>query len=233
MLKTAVLLVGGKAMRLRPITDDTPKCMVDIEGKPLIEWIIEWLKENGIEKVVLGVAYKKEAIINHLGDGSKFGLKILYNDHSEAQDTGDAFRLAIENCNVDDENFLAMNGDELTDISLKNLYRFHVEHLPVATIVTAPLRSPFGIVESDDNHTITNFKEKPILSDKFVNAGIYIFNKKIKEYLPEKGRLEETTFVKLANERMLKTFKYFGFWRTLNTHKDHEEMRKAVSNLKI
>ncbi|MBI2498617.1 nucleotidyltransferase family protein [Candidatus Woesearchaeota archaeon] len=233
MLKTAVLLVGGKAMRLRPITDDIPKCMVDIEGRPLIEWIIEWLKENGIEKVVLGVAYKKEIIMNHLGDGSKFGMKILYNDHSKAQDTGDAFRLAIENCNVDDENFLAMNGDELTDISLKNLYRFHVEHSPVATIVTAPLRSPFGIVESDDNHTITNFKEKPILSDKFVNAGVYIFNKKIKEYLPERGRLEETTFVKLANESMLKTFKYFGFWRTLNTHKDHEEMRKAVSNLKI
>ena len=232
MIKTGVLLVGGKAMRLRPITEDIPKCMVDIEGKPLIEWIFDWLKENGIEKVVLGVAYKKEVIMDHVGDGSKFGLKVFYNDHSQAQDTGDAFRLAIENCNVDDENFLAMNGDELTDVSIKNLYRFHVEHNPLATIVTAPLRSPFGVVEIDENHTITSFKEKPVLSDRFVNAGIYIFNKKIKDYLPERGRLEETTFVKLANERKLKTFKYFGFWRTLNTQKDLEDIKKAVGNLK-
>lgn len=232
MLKTAVLLVGGQALRLRPYTDDIPKCMVEIEGMPLIEWIFDWLKENGIENVVLGVAYKKEVIMNHIGDGSKFGLKVKYNDHSNAHDTGDAFRLAIENCNVDDEHFLAMNGDELTDISLKNLYRFHREHSPIATIVSAPLKSPFGVIEVDENHTITDFKEKPVLSDKFVNAGIYIFSKDIRSYLPQNGRLEETTFVKLAKERKIKTFKYFGFWSTLNTPKDLEEMRKAIKYFK-
>lgn len=233
MLKTAVLLVGGQAMRLRPYTDDIPKCMVDIGGRPLIEWIFDWLKENGIENVVLGVAYKKEVIINHIGDGSKFGLKVKYNDHSSAYDTGDAFRLAIENCSVNDEYFLAMNGDELTDISLKNLFRFHMEHKPVATIVTAPLKSPFGIVEIDDNHNITKFKEKPVLGDKFVNAGIYIFSKDISNYLPEIGRLEETTFVKLAELGKLKSFKYFGFWNTLNTQKDLENIRKSIENFKV
>ena len=192
------------------------------------ERIFDWLKENSIENVVLGVSYKKEAIINHIGDGSKFGLKVQYNDHSSAQDTGDAFRLAIENCNVGDENFLAMNGDELTDISLKNLFRFHLEHGPIATIVTAPLRSPFGVVDIDEDHVIRKFKEKPILSDRFVNAGIYIFNKEIKKHLPDRGRLEETTFVKLAEEGKLRSFKYFGLWNTLNTQKDLETIRKIV-----
>jgi mannose-1-phosphate guanylyltransferase len=232
MLKTAVLIVGGKAVRLRPITDDIPKCMVLIEGKPLIEWLFDWLKENHIEKVVLGVSYKKEIIMNHIGDGSKFGLDVKYSDDS-GQGTGNAFRLAIENCNVTDEHFLAMNGDELTDISLKNLFRFHIEHSPFATIVTSPLKSPFGIVEIDENHTVTNFKEKPIISDRFVNTGVYIFNQEIRKHLPEKGNLEETTFVELAKQGKLKSFKYFGFWNTLNTQKDLENMKKAVKNYKI
>ncbi len=233
MLKTAVLLVGGQALRLRPHTSDIPKCMVEVEGKPLIEWIFDWLKENSIENVVLGVAYKKEVIIDHIGDGSRFGLKVKYNDHSSALDTGDAFRMAIENCGVNDENFLAMNGDELTDISLKNLYRFHLQHGPVATIMTTPLKSPFGIVEIGENHIITKFKEKPILGDKFVNAGIYIFNKAIKEHLPQRGRLEETTFVNLAKEGKIRSFKYFGFWNTLNTAKDLEDIKSSIKYLKM
>ncbi len=233
MIKTAVLLVGGKALRLRPYTEDIPKCMVKIEEKPLIEWIFEWLKDNGIENVVLGVDYKKEIIMDYIKDGNRFGLNVKYNIHSGAQDTGDAFRLAIENCNVQDEHFLAMNGDELTDISLKNLFRFHIEHSPIVTIVTAPLKSPFGIVDINENNTIVKFKEKPILGDRFVSAGIYIFSQKIRDYLPEKGRLEETTFVKLAEEGKLKAFKYFGFWSTLNTPKDLEAMKKAVKNYKV
>jgi len=233
MLKTAILLVGGKALRLRPYTENIPKCMVEVNGRPLIDWIFEWLKENGIRDIILGVAYKKEVIMNYLGDGSKLGLNIKYNDHSAATGTGEAIRLAIENCQVNDENFIAMNGDELSDISLKNLLRFHLEHEGLATIVTAPLRSQFGVVEIDENHTVTNFKEKPVINNKFVNAGIYIFNKGVKEYLPEKGRLEETTFVNLAKERKLKSFKYFGFWNTLNTSKDLENMKKSVENLKI
>ena len=67
MIKTAVLLVGGKSLRLRPYTDDIPKCMVDVGGKPLIEWIFDWLKENGIETAVLSVDYKKEVLIDHVG----------------------------------------------------------------------------------------------------------------------------------------------------------------------
>lgn len=233
MLKTGVLLVGGASLRLRPLTDDIPKCMIEVGNRLLIDWLLEWLKENGIENVILGVDYKKEVLMNYVNDGRRHGLKVKYSIHTGAEGTGDAFKLAIENCNVEDENFLAMNGDTLTDISLKNLYRFHKEHSPIATIVTAPFKSPFGIIEIDENNTITNFKERPILSDRFINSGIYIFNKEIKKHLPQKGNIEETTFVELTKQGKLKSFKYFGFWNTLNTHKDLEIMKKAIGNYKI
>lgn len=230
-LKTAVVLVGGKGIRLRPLTEDIPKCMITISGKPLLYWILKWLKNNEIEKVILGVAYKKELIEEYIKNND-FGVKIVFNNHTDAEGTGDAFRLAIENQNVKDEVFLAMNGDELTDVSLKNFLTFHNQHKPVATLLVSPLKSPFGVITTNSFHSITEFQEKPIMDNYFVNAGIYIFTQKIRSYLPEKGDIERETFRKLAAEGHLRAFKYFGFWNTINNVKELEDMEKNIEILK-
>lgn len=230
-LKTAVILVGGKAMRLRPYTEDIPKCMVEVSGKPLVYWILKWLKANGIEKVVLGVAYKKEVIEKYVREND-FGIKIILNDHTQAEGTGDAFRLAIENQCIDDEVFLGMNGDELTDVSLKNFLSFHLQHKPVATLLVCPLKSPFGVISTDSVHSITEFREKPILESYFVNAGVYIFTQEIRKFLPERGDIERTTFKDLARQGKLKAFKYFGFWSTINNIKELKDMEENVDILK-
>lgn len=229
-LTTAVVLVGGKGMRLRPLTNDTPKCMITVSGKPLLHWIMRWLKNNGIERVVLGVAYKKEVIEEYV-KGTDFGMDVLLNDHSEAEGTGDAFRLAIENQDIRDELFLAMNGDELTDIHLNNILTFHSQHSPVATLVVIPLKSPYGVISTDAFHTITEFQEKPTLEGYFMNAGIYLFTQKIREHLPDKGDIENTTFKELAKLGELKAFKYFGFWNTINNVKELREIEKNVESL--
>jgi NDP-sugar pyrophosphorylase family protein len=230
-LKTAVILVGGKGLRLRPYTNDIPKCMINIADKPLLYWILKWLRINGIENVVLGVAYKKEAIEKYVSEND-FGLKITLNDHTEAEGTGDAFRLAIENQNINDDVFLAMNGDELTDVSLHNFLSFHLQHKPVATLLVCPLKSQFGVVHTDNSFTITRFQEKPVLENYFVNAGIYIFTGEIKKFLPERGDIERTTFRELARLGKLKSFKYFGFWNTINNVKDLKEIEKNIEILK-
>ena len=213
-IKTAIIIVGGKGLRLRPYTDNIPKCMIKIAEEPLLYWILEWLRNNGVEKVILGVDYKKEVIIEYIRQND-FGMKIVINDHTNAEGTGDAFRLAIENQCVDDEVFLAMNGDEL-----------------IATILLCPLKSPFGIVSVDSNHVVIEFQEKPILDEYFVNSGIYIFTQEIRKYLPEKGDIERTTFRELAIMRKLAAFKYFGFWNTINNIKELKDIEKNIDILK-
>ena len=225
MIKTAVVLVGGRGLRLMPYTQDIPKTMINVGGKPLIHWITDWLIDNKIKALVLGVDYKKEVIIDYFKKNN-FDIEILFNDHHDAQGTGDAFRLAIENIGINDKTFLAMNGDELTDLSIKNFLTFHDEHKPIATLMAYPLRSPYGILEIDHEFNISAFREKPIIDNFFINAGVYLFDKQIKNYLPEKGSIEESTFVKLAEMKKIKAFKYFGFWRTIDTIKDLVSIEK-------
>ena len=219
-IKTAVLLVGGAGLRMDHLTRDRPKAMIEIGGKPVVYWVLNWLKSYGIENIVLGVAYKKEVIMDYIKKNNSFGLNIKFSEHSVEGETGEGFRLAIERY-VNDEDFIAMNGDELTNLDLSKLIETHLKNKSFATIVVSPLKSPFGIVELWED-SIIGFKEKPIITDKFISAGIYVFNKKIKKYLPEKGSIERTTFPLLAEKGLIKAYKISSNerWATVNTIKD-------------
>lgn len=218
-IETAVILVGGAGLRMRPFTEDMPKCMVPVKGKPLIHWTVSWLKSWGFKHLVLGVAYHKDVVINYLKENSQ-GLKIDFSEHTVEGETGEGFRLAI-NRFVKDANFLAMNGDEISNLDLERLEEMHLTRKPVATIVVAPMRSPFGILEIEGDE-VTSFKEKPLVENMFVSVGIYIFNQKILKYIPENGSIEKTVFPLLAKERELKVcrLKPEELWLTINSVKD-------------
>ncbi|PJA71277.1 nucleoside-diphosphate-sugar pyrophosphorylase, partial [Candidatus Pacearchaeota archaeon CG_4_9_14_3_um_filter_30_11] len=100
ILKTAIVLAGGKGTRLEEKTLELPKPLIPVGRKPLLEIILDWLKKNGVEKVIIGVAYKKEKIKEYFGDGSRFGLKIIYTEHDENDGTEDAFKTAIEKSKI-------------------------------------------------------------------------------------------------------------------------------------
>jgi len=218
-VRTGVVLVGGAGLRMRPLTEDVPKAMIRLRGKPILYWTLEWLRKYGFKHIVLGVAYHKEVIVNYIQKNPS-GLNIDFSTHSVAGGTGEGFRLAIERY-VDDEIFLAMNGDELTNLNLNNMMNFHLKNKPVGTVAVSPMRSPFGIAQISKNDII-GFEEKPILEDKLVSIGIYIFNHGIIDYLPAKGALEKTTFPSLARLGQLKAYKLSGDerWMTINTIKD-------------
>ncbi|MFH1328186.1 MAG: sugar phosphate nucleotidyltransferase, partial [Candidatus Bathyarchaeota archaeon] len=93
---TVVVLAGGPSTRLKPFTNDLPKGMVKVCGKPLLQWVVEWLKDNGVVEIILGVAYLKEKIMEYFGDGTKFGVNIRYSVHTSEGGTCEGFRLAIE-----------------------------------------------------------------------------------------------------------------------------------------
>ncbi len=229
-IKTAILLVGGRGFRMSQMTEDKPKVMVEVCGKPIIYWVINWLKKHGIENIVLGVSYKKDVIIDYIKKNSSFGLNVKFSEHSIEGETGEGFRLAIER-HVDDENFIAMNGDELTNLDLDKLTSSHLKNNSFATIAISPLKSPFGVVELWED-SIIGFREKPIITDKFVSAGVYVFNKKIKDYLPKKGSIERKTFPLLAEKGLIKAHKLSSNerWSTVNTIKD---IIKAEEELKL
>jgi NDP-sugar pyrophosphorylase family protein len=196
-----------------------PKCMIPLQGKPLIYWTLTWLRNYGFKHIVLGVAYRKEVVINYLKE-NPVGMDIDFSEHTQEGETGEGFRLAISRY-VDDENFLAMNGDEITNLNLERLEKIHLKDRRVVTIAVSPMRSPFGILEIDGNDII-GFKEKTILEDTLVSIGVYIFNHEILGYLPVKGAIEKTTFPLLAKKRLLKACRLMEdeLWLTINSVKD-------------
>ncbi len=219
-INTAVVLAGGEGLRLRPLTDQRPKAMIPLAGKPIIGWIIEWLLRNGIARIVVGVAYKKEIVTEYLSSLS-LGVEVKISEHTVEGGTGEGFRLAIQR-HVNDNAFLAMNGDEITNIPISEFAEFHFRNGGLATIAVSHLRSPFGVVEITGNKII-GFREKAIL-DAYVSAGVYIFNREIIQFLPVKGNIETDTFPVLAQDGKLRAYRHKGFWGTINTLKDLREI---------
>jgi mannose-1-phosphate guanylyltransferase len=225
-IKTAVVLAGGEGLRLRPLTDDRPKVMIPVAGKPILGWVVDWLRRNELSKIVVGVAYKGHAVVEYLRNSVR-GVDLCFSEHTVEGGTGQGFRLAIERY-VEDENFLAMNGDELTDMQISQFADFHLRNEGLATIAVSPLYSPFGVVEMDGD-TITGFREKAALEPYYVSIGIYMFNRELVDLLPHAGNIETETFPKLASRGSLKAFRHKGFWGTINTIKDLQEVERKLS----
>lgn len=228
-IDTAVVLAGGQGDRLKPLTNDIPKAMVEIKNKPLLQWIVEWLRNNNVKEIVLGVAHLKEKIMDYFGDGARFGVNIRYSVHTVEGGTAEGFRLAISRY-VDRDVFFALNGDQITSIDLNDLASFHLKGNSIATMVVAHLRCPYGHVEIDDKHNVVGFVEKPVCLHMSCNTGIYVFSREILKYLPDTGDIEKTAFLSLSKSDLLKAYPYNGLFVTVNTHKDLVEVKKQFGD---
>ncbi len=229
MVKSAIILAGGKGERLRPFTNDRPKPMVEINGKPILAYQLEQLKKGGIKEVVFACSYKKEALQNHLNSGNKYGIKALFSVEDTPLGRGGGIKKAMQMLSPGWEDVVITNGDNLWKLDIEGLIKKHTERNAIATIVVVPLKSPYGIVEFNDSEEILGFKEKPILPH-WVNAGIYVFSKEIEILLPDEGDHEIETFSKLPTERFL-VFKSTDYWRGVDTVKDLTEAEKEVTEI--
>jgi NDP-sugar pyrophosphorylase family protein len=201
--------------------------MVKICGKPSLEWIVDWLVDNGVWNIVFDVAYRKHKIIDYFGDGSRFKANIKYSVHTVEGGTCEGFRLAIER-HVNRENFFAMNGDQISDLRLADLSSFHLRNNSIATIVVNNPRCSCGHVVTDDDYEAIDFIEKPMCPHAWCNSGNYVFNKKILDYLPLKGDVEKLIFPLLAKEHQLKCYRFNGFFLTISTYKDLMEAEEML-----
>jgi NDP-sugar pyrophosphorylase family protein len=224
----AVILAGGFGKRLKPLTDQRPKPMIEVLNIPIIEWQVRWLRKFGVKEFVVCVGYMREQIFNHIGNGSRFGAKVEYSVEEEPLGTGGALKNA-KDLLAGQDSFFMLNGDILTELDPTKL------QVPGShTIALVPLSSPFGVVELDRNSRVLGFVEKPEIPDKWINAGVYHFTQEVFRYLPENGNIEVTALPALAKEGKLLAVKYRNvFWRSIDSHKDIEEAAKEMQAIKM
>lgn len=228
MVNSAIILAGGKGERLRPYTNDRPKPMVEILGKPILSYQLAQLKKSGIKKIVFACSYQREALQKHIGSGKKYGIEALFSVEETPLGRGGGIKQAMKMLG-EFSSVLITNGDNLWKLNVAELIEKHEERKAIATVMVVPLKSPYGIVEFNNHDEILGFREKPILPH-WINAGVYIFSKEIEPLLPDEGDHETETFPKLPTERFL-VFKSTDYWRGVDTVKDLTEAEKEVSEV--
>lgn len=227
---TAIVLAGGRGERLRPLTSDRPKPMISVIGQPLLHHSFVWLKKSGITRIVISCGYRHEVIREHFQDGSSLGLSISYSIEERPLGRGGGVKLASKMLGQTAERVLVINGDMITDLPLADLTRFHEQSRSSVTMATVPLLSPYGIVESDEQNNVVSFREKPALP-YWINAGIYLIEPEILSEFPDEGDHEEALFPRLAEQQRLKSYRFKGFWRTIDTAKDLADLEKELAAL--
>lgn len=223
----AIILAGGKGERLRPLTDDRPKGMVEVAGRPILSYQMAWLRHYGVDRVLIACGYLAPVIQQFFGDGREQGMAIDYAVEQEPLGRGGAFRQALAQLRPT-EPVIGTNGDIITNLNLDRVLEQHRRSGATATDVLAPLRSPYGIVDLDERGFVRGFREKPELP-YWLNAGIYVFDPDILSLLPERGDHEDTTFPRLAAEGRLLGYRSRAFWRPADTMKDVTELNRALS----
>lgn len=215
----AVIFAGGQGKRLRPLTDNIPKCMVEVGGKPIIEWQIGWLKKHGVDSFVVLAGYLREKVVEFI-ESRNFDATFAFSFDDAPLGKGGALKKAHDMLEGE-PFFFAVNGDIITNIDLDKLT---LAKDSVATLALKPLRSPFGIVNTAGKKVHT-FEEKPVLKEYWINAGVYAMSGELVNRMPERGDFEEGLFPELAKEGLLDAVKFDDvYWRSVESIKDRDEV---------
>lgn len=214
----AVVLVGGFGTRLRPLTFTTPKPMLPVGNRPIIENLVTMLSQAGVSEVVLALGFKPEPFMAAFPDGHCAGVALHYAVEPEPLDTGGAIRFAAEHAGVDD-TFVVVNGDVLTDLDVSRLIDFHRSTGAEATIHLTPVDDPsaYGVVELDDEGHVRRFVEKPAPGtspSNLINAGTYVFEPSVLSRIPtgRKVSIERETFPMLVESGSLYALSTDDYW---------------------
>jgi len=234
MIKTAYLIAGGEGTRLRPLTLKTPKPMLDINGKPLVEHIIDHLMGLGIDRFFLSVNYKKEQIMDYFGKGGKKKIRIEYVVEDEPLGTAGGLNFVRDKIA---EPFVMLNGDVLSRVDVSQLEQFHRGHGAIATLVLKDHPgevSSLGVMRMDGDR-ILDFVEKPQGEppSHLINAGFYLLDPEIFRYVPPEGRsmMEREVFPSVAREGNLYGMVYDGMWMDIGTPERLEEARAMLRKM--
>lgn len=206
----AVVMAGGFGTRLAPLTDDLPKPMLPVGGRPVLERIVDQLRSSGIRRVHLTTHYRADTIVEHFGDGSDFGVQIEYMNEREPLGTAGALSLL----EASQDPILVMNGDIVTRVDITAMLDFHREHAAAMTVAAQPYEThiPFGVLNTD-GAVVNAIEEKPVIR-RLVNAGIYLLDSDVCRYVPrdEPSDISQLIARLLADRRRVVAFPLHEYW---------------------
>ncbi|KNZ70042.1 nucleotidyltransferase [Thermincola ferriacetica] len=234
----AMIMAAGVGSRLDPLTRTLPKPMVPIQDKPLMEHIINLLRHYGIRDIIANLHYLPGVIKSYFGDGSDFGVKLLYSEEQNLMGTAGGVK---NNEWFLDETFVVISGDALTDIDLADFVRYHRQKKALATIALKRVAEVerFGVVVTGEAGKIAAFQEKPRKEEalsNLVNTGIYIFEPEIFKYIPEHQVYDfgKQLFPLLVKEGLpFYGYPMDGYWRDIGTLESYRQAREDAACGKV
>ncbi|HUK42062.1 MAG TPA: NDP-sugar synthase [Candidatus Acidoferrales bacterium] len=235
----AMVFAAGQGLRLGALTTTTPKALVPVAGRPMIEYPLRLLRHYGISEIIVNLHHLGEQIKNYLGDGSRLGLRIIYSKEAELLDTGGGLLKAKPF--LQDGTFIVINTDVLIDLPLDKLTTFHHQNQAAATLVLRPdeLADQYGSIEIDPDGRIFRFLETqkpgppPVSATKLMFTGVQILEPRIFDYMNTEGLQKfgttKHTYPKMLREgEKLYGFFFDGLWQDLGTV---DRIRKAEEAL--
>jgi dTDP-glucose pyrophosphorylase len=222
----AVIMAGGKGVRLRPITENLPKPMIPVAGRPILERLVLHLVGCGISRIHISVNYLSNIIVDHFGDGSRFGCEISYLHETEELGTGGALSLLPE---IPKEPIVVVNGDLVTELNFASLLAFHTANNSDATIGYRPYthQVPFGCLDLYNNK-VMNLVEKPTL-ERCVSAGVYVLSPEVIKLAPRAFFPITDLFQNLIDQgKQVSAFEITADWADIGQHSELNKARGAI-----
>src|SRR4051794_805768 len=234
----AVIMAGGEGSRLRPLTSNQQKAMMPLVNKPMMEHIIRLLKEHGFDDLVVTVSFMANNVRTYFGDGSEFGVRMVYATEESPLGTAGSVRNAKDEL---DERFLVIAGDVITDIDLSAIVRFHEKKGALATIALKEMENPleFGIVITKEDGAIERFLEKPTWGQVFsdtINTGIYVLEPEIFDFIaPDKPvDFSGEVFPALLDDgKPIFGYRCEGYWEDVGTLEAYSRAHQDVLDHKV
>lgn len=224
----AVIMAGGFGTRLHPLTEELPKPMLPVGDRPLLELVIEQLRQTGIRRVNVTTHYKSEKIVEHFGDGRDFGVELIYVTEDCPLGTAGALGLM----QAPQEPLLVINGDILTQMDFRALLTYHREQKADLTVAVRQydLQVPYGVIECEGSY-VRQVREKPLLTF-LVNAGIYLLDPSVYRFIPKDHRFDMTDLIQrlLDEGRPVASFPILEYWLDIGQIADYEQAQKDVKD---
>ena len=226
----AVIMAGGFGLRLRPLTEELPKPMLPVGGRPLLETIVNQLRSTGIRSINIAVNHKSEKITEHFGDGRDFGVDITYTTEDRPLGTAGGLGLIKE----PDDTMLVINGDIFTQVDFRAMLDFHREHRADLTVAVNKHESqiPYGVVECD-GAIVRGLSEKPVMTF-FINAGIYLLEPSAYKFIPKGESYDMTDLITriLAENQPVVAFPIHEGWIDIGQQENYQQAQEYAKNRK-